>query len=337
MKDLTINGPARIHFGLFSTGGSSRFGGMGVMVQEPATVIRCRSSLRLKITGKQSQLATELVETLYSRFEPLATRFASFENLPLEIEIMATAPRHTGFGTGTQISLAMATLVLRAVDIPIPLPEEVAAIMNRGHRSAVGSYGFFQGGCLIETGRTADGHVAELDQRIKFPCEWPIVLIRPRKKLGLHGNFEESAFKKMQQSESSNREQLVELCRQAMVPALLAKDYQSFSDSLFDFNRISGEYFSEFQHGAYNGPLGAQIVDSVREFGICGAGQSSWGPCIFAIAGNDEQAGQLVKYLRSSCRAVGDYSKTEIIVARANNVGAQVTVSANSERLVSTP
>ncbi len=335
MKELSIIGPARIHFGLFSTGGSCRFGGMGLMVQEPATVIRCRTSQRLRITGIQTQLAAAFIDSLYSRCELLAQRFTSVHALPLDIEIVASAPRHAGLGTGTQISLSLAAVVLRALEIPMPAPPIVAAIMNRGQRSAVGSHGFFQGGCLIESGRTTSDHVAELDQRIEFPLQWPVVLIRPRKKLGLHGSFEVDAFKKMQRAETSNREQLVDLCKQMMIPALLANDFEGFSQTLFDFNLISGEYFSEFQNGPYNGPQCAQIVNSVREFGIYGVGQSSWGPCIFAITGNHDQAGQLIKYLRTSCRAVGDPSETEMLVTCADNTGARITESSRTERVFS--
>ena len=335
MKELTIIGPARIHFGLFSNDGGCRFGGMGLMVQEPATIIRCGKSPSLKIVGKQTRLATELLATLFSRFEPLSKGFASVQDLPLEIEIMASPPRHAGFGTGTQISLALTAVVLNAMDIPPPAPTALAAIMNRGRRSAIGSHGFFQGGCLIESGRTENDHVAELDLRIDFPDQWPVVLIRPRNKLGLNGSFEVEAFKKMEQAETTRRTRLVSLCKHVLVPALMTGDFEGFSHTLYDFNRISGDYFSEFQNGPYNGSQCAQIVDAVREFGIRGVGQSSWGPCIFAIASNHDQAGLLIKNLRASCPAVGDESETEILVTCADNVGARITESSRTEQVFS--
>jgi predicted sugar kinase len=51
-------------------------------------------------------------------------------------------------------------------------------------------------------------------------------------------------------------------------------------------------------------------------------GQSSWGPCVFAIARNDETAQQLVTFLQSE---YGD--RCEVGVTQADNQGATILSS----------
>ena len=38
----------------------------------------------------------------------------------------------------------------------------------------------------------------------------------------------------------------------------------------------------------------------IREFGVPGAGQSSWGPTVFAVTANDEEARRLIEWVRWS-------------------------------------
>src|SRR5207248_291616 len=64
---------------------------------------------------------------------------------------------------------------------------ELAEIVGRGRRSALGIHGFAQGGFLVEAGkRSADG-VAPLVARMAFPDAWRVLLVIPRDLQGDYG------------------------------------------------------------------------------------------------------------------------------------------------------
>jgi predicted sugar kinase len=105
-----------------------------------------------------------------------------------------------------------------------------------------------------------------------------------------------------------------------MVPALDGKDCPAFGEAVFQFNKLAGDCFSAVQGGPFASDEIARLVTAIRKFGVSGVGQSSWGPTVFAIAANDEEAQRLVDWVRGQ-----DYGrKCEITVARANNSGATI-------------
>jgi predicted sugar kinase len=91
-----------------------------------------------------------------------------------------------------------------------------------------------------------------------------------------------------------------------MINACGEGDFASFAKSLTQFNRRSGELFAGQQGGPYNGPRVAAIIDRLRDAGVIGYGQSSWGPTVFAVCQSEDQANQLAT-------RIGPDLKTEIV------------------------
>ena len=81
-------------------------------------------------------------------------------------------------------------------------------------------------------------------------------------------------------------------------------------------------YFSRRQGGAYNGPELEKIVRVVRSLGVLGAGQSSWGPTVFALLPNPATADEFVAELRLRLGSA-DF---DLCIASPNNEGARVEV-----------
>ena len=82
------------------------------------------------------------------------------------------------------------------------------------------------------------------------------------------------------------------LCRLVllgMLPALAEHDLEAFGEALYDFNCRAGEPFAPVQGGVYAGPRIAEVVAFVRQQGVRGVGQSSWGPTVFAVT--EDEAG----------------------------------------------
>jgi len=136
---------------------------------------------------------------------------------------------------------------------------------------------------------------------------------------GLSGERERAAFNELPASTIQQRNAMIEIVKQKIIPAIVDQNYDQFSAALYDFGHQSGLMFAPIQNGAYNGLEILQTIEAIREFGVSGTGQSSWGPCVFAVAKDDTQANELVSFL-------GDRlpSGTEIGIRHANNRGAVI-------------
>lgn len=244
-------------------------------------------------------------------------------DLPLcEIEVLAAPPLHTGLGVGTQLALAV-SLALDAFDEREPCEiEELAIRVGRGVRSAVGTYGFQCGGLIAELGKLDTEEIAPLYDWHAIPEDWRFVLVSPSHEPGLSGNSERQAFAELPPVPASVTEQLTkEICEQ-MLPAAADSDFDRFSNSLYEYGNLAGWCFEKIQGGAYNGERAERLVKLIRELGIRGVGQSSWGPTLFVLCRNDSDALQLRNELLNDRHA----APTEVVIAPPNNSGATLMV-----------
>jgi predicted sugar kinase len=75
-----------------------------------------------------------------------------------------------------------------------------------------------------------------------------------------------------------------------MLPALNEGDLTAFGEALYEFNVLAGEAFAAEQGGLYVNPCVAEAVHALRSLGVRGVGQSSWGPTVFALVADVDQA-----------------------------------------------
>jgi hypothetical protein len=120
------------------------------------------------------------------------------------------------------------------------------------------------------------------------------------------------------------RELTAEMCRLVLLglaPALVERNLQAFSESLYELQRLVGQCFAGAQGGGvYADPLLQQIVEHVRAYGIPGVGQSSWGPALYAVTADQSQAELLTAELqRRFCLGPG-----ELLITEADNHGASI-------------
>ena len=294
--------PSRLHFGLLTVGDllQYRYGGAGLMINGPATIVESEPWDQLKVSGSCSDVALRTIEHWYSIYQPMLAAdhgVTDLSVLPLRINVLETPPRHSGFGSGTQLALSVVVAATRCLGLPDLSAEELAVATGRGKRSAIGSHGFRQGGFLVDRGIGAHEGLAPLDLRIDFPQDWPIVTILPCNARGVSGADEKEAFKNLPPSTAQHRQQMVDLLKASIVPAVIAQDYDAFADSIFEYGNRSGQMFESIQGGAYNGQAIQDVVKLVREFGVTATGQSSWGPCVFAILPTQDRADELVDFL----------------------------------------
>jgi beta-RFAP synthase len=316
-RTVHVTAPSRLHFGLWSlAGGAGRqYGGVGAMVAKPSLSLRIVAATALAASGPSSARAMQF-----------AHRWAEFHrrDLPLcRIETLSAPPQHAGLGSGTQLGLAIAASLSAFVGLPSQSPTELAASVGRGLRSAVGTYGFAQGGIIVEQGKLPGEPISPLDCRIDMPAQWRFMLVRPTNLLGLSGDDEATAIASLPPVATESSERLIAEVRDHLVPAAATGDFDAFAASLFRYGHDAGLLFAARQGGAYNGQVLTGLIDRLRSLGAVGAGQSSWGPTLYAVQPSQAAAEMLAARLRESI----DSADLEIVITPPANRGACVEVT----------
>jgi beta-ribofuranosylaminobenzene 5'-phosphate synthase len=312
---IEVVAPSRLHFGMFSFGqpGVRQFGGMGVMVNQPGLRLRLTPAERFEACGPSSARARGVVERI--------ARLRKLDRLPAcRIEILSAPPQHVGLGTGTQLALAV-TAAINAFQGGGPLePAALAALAERAERSAIGTYGFVLGGLLVEAGKLAGEALSPLDARIELPGDWRFVLIWPNDEQGLSGEEERAAFRDLPPVPPATTAQLLAEVSNELLPAAGRGQFERFSESLYRFGHQAGMCFAERQQGDFANPWSARVIHAIRDRGVRGAGQSSWGPAVFALVDTPARASDF----SATMRACVDSNAT-VLVAEPNRTGARIT------------
>lgn len=305
---IRVRAPSRLHFGLFALASpegathlwpdregrltlpARHFGGVGLMIERPGLVLTVETAPAWSADGPSA-----------ARALAFAHRAAQVLRLvqPYHVCVERCPPEHVGLGSGTQLGLAVARALAEASGHTSRGAVELALLVGRGQRSGLGVHGFAQGGFLVEGGKTGQVGIAPLLCRHTFPEEWRIVLILPAGVRGTHGVGETEAFAQLPRPRLTHIEAQCRLVLLGLLPALIERDFKVFGEALYDFNRRSGELFAPWQGGLYAHPRIEEIVRSLREAGVHGVGQSSWGPVVFALAESTDQAQSLCNRLRS--------------------------------------
>jgi len=302
-----VEAPSRLHFGLLSVpvgeqAGRS-FGGVGLMLDRPRVMVQVERAERWTAAGPDAERALQAGQRFCESLD-VADAFT--------INVIESPEHHAGLGSGTALALSVARAIACETGNGQLSSCELARHVGRGKRSAIGIHGFALGGLIIEHGKLPGEAIAPLVHHRPLPEAWRIVLARPAIEPAWHGDRETNAFGTAQIS--NQREAMLRLVEQSMLPALDAEDIHAFGEAVHQFNRLAGEAFRQAQDGAYAHPDIEELIDAIRHSGIAGAGQSSWGPTVFAIVGSEERAGELAERLL--------YDGTACCITRASVTGA---------------
>jgi beta-RFAP synthase len=310
---VRVEAPARLHLGMLAAAGDGprRFGGLGVSVDRPAVVVEARPADELSAEGADAERALA-----FARRCREALGLTGGAHLRV---VEAIAP-HVGLGSGTKLALAvaqaLATLDDRAVDAP-----ELAEAVGRAARSAVGTWTFALGGLVVEGGVRRDTErPAPLLLHHPMPDEWRVVLILPRAEPGLSGPAEEAAFRRLVPSPERSAE-IAQLVLTSLLPALVEYDLEEFGGALTRIQQLVGDAFAEVQGGRFHPRAGALVEALLRE-GAAGAGQSSWGPAVYGLAGSEAAGRALADRMAA---LVGDDGTVDLVTF--DNRGARVARS----------
>jgi beta-ribofuranosylaminobenzene 5'-phosphate synthase len=285
MTRVQIQTPSRLHFGLLGWGPDAprQFGGVGLMIDAPGITLVAKPSREWSAEGPLAGRALEVAERVARQLEQAGTPL-----VPARIQVTHAPEEHVGLGVGTQLSLAVARALIALSGLPDPPVHSLAALCGRGLRSGIGLHGFSAGGLVVDGGRRSSEGVPPLLAHHVFPPEWSVLVVLPERIVGLHGSEELRAFAQLPPVADETTDRLCRLVLLGLLPAIVERDLETFGRALTELQERVGRCFSPAQGGVFARPELASIVAELRDLGLHGAGQSSWGPTLYAFS--DEPA-----------------------------------------------
>ena len=284
MSTVRVEAPARLHLGMLAVGdtGTRRFGGLGAAVERPAVVLEAEPADDLSVEGADAERALAF-----------ARRCRDALRLPggARLRVVEAIPRHVGLGSGTKLALAVAQALAALDDRTLDAPA-LAQAAGRAARSAVGMWTFALGGLVVEGGVRGKGS-APLLTRHAMPDEWRIVTVVPDAEPGLSGSAEAQAFERLEPS-AERSAVIAQLVLTSLLPALVERELEEFGGALTRVQRLVGDEFAPMQGGRFHPRAGA-LVEALLSGGAAGAGQSSWGPAVYGVVGNEAAGRDLAR------------------------------------------
>lgn len=315
---LRVTAPARLHLGFLDLNGEigRRYGSIGLAIDQPATEIVVRRAAADSASGSE---AARALSTL-ARLREVAHLGGCFD-----IHVARAIPAHAGLGSGTQLALAVAAACLSLAGEP-RRPEVMAALADRGRRSAIGIAAFEGGGFIVDGGRGPFDRPPPVLIQHPFPAEWRVLLALDPAATGVHGDRETRAFAALQPMPRATAAHLSHLVLMRAAPALIEADITAFGAAIADIQRIVGAHFAAEQGGSmWSNPKVGDLMQRLGAAGAHGIGQSSWGPTGFAFADSENVASSLYHSFVGEAKALG----LELVVVAGRNGGAEI---ANCER-----
>ena len=136
---------ARLHFGVLDLRGDRGrwFGGIGAAAPAPTLLVSAVDAETIEVEGEEAERAAAFAEQVRGHYR--LARGA-------RIRVHRALPSHVGLGSGTQLALAVARALTELHGIEAT-PQELARVVGRAQRSAIGTWTFGGGGLVVEGGR----------------------------------------------------------------------------------------------------------------------------------------------------------------------------------------
>lgn len=286
-----VEAAARLHFGVLDLRGAlgRRFGGLGAAVPQPSLLLEARPAEEVTAQGPDA-----------TRAAGFARRFLAYHGLQggAQLVVHRAIPAHSGLGSGTQLGLAVARALAELYHLPAQ-PAELARAVERGRRSAIGTWTFALGGFIVEGGRQPGSpRIAPLLARYDVPDLWRCVIAVPPGNPGLSGDAESAAFERLPPPPEREVERVAHLVLMQLLPALAEGDLPDFGTALTEVQRITGAWFAAQQGGVFAPGEGEALIRRMSAWGAPGVGQSSWGPAVYGIVEGPERAHELAGLAR---------------------------------------
>ncbi|GAC1448021.1 MAG: beta-ribofuranosylaminobenzene 5'-phosphate synthase [Isosphaeraceae bacterium] len=292
LSRLRVRVPGRLHFGLLGWGVLDRrqFGGVGLMIEQPGLEVVVERSGHWDAEGPLAERALRIVREVATQLKE-----GGLDCGPLIVRTLGSWRAHVGLGVGTQLSLAIARAMTELVGLTGATVETLARLTDRGRRSGIGIHGFDKGGLIIDGGRGTRSEVPTCLVQRPFPRQWSILIVIPESGVGLHGDEELEAFNTLQSIPDPITDRLCRLVLLGLLPALIETDLRAFGLALQEIQSEVGKAFGPVQGGRFSAPDAEAMVQRMSQLGLHGAGQSSWGPTLYAFSVEKDEEKERVR------------------------------------------
>lgn len=319
---ITVKTPARLHLGLLDmNGGLGRlYGSIGLAIERPNVELEAEASDRLDISGTDTERAANFARRFLDHYS-----FSGGARLNLKSSI----PAHIGLGSGTQLALAIGAALAGLGGLKLNI-REIAGAMDRGIHSGIGIAIFEHGGFILDGGHSISGsrrRIPPLLFQASFPQDWYFIVAVPEGESGLSDERETQAFQNFPPAPQALVEKICRLLVMKMLPGLVEKDITGFGQALTEIQRLVGECFAAVQGGPFAHALSAQLIARMLEKGASGAGQTSWGPAVYALVEGKEKSLAMEKEVKSF---LDNNDGGQVFIAGADNRGARITSTSHS-------
>ena len=319
---VTIRTPARLHFALIDLNGSlGRIdGSIGLAINDPHFEILAEPADQIQIASDQyKERARAIVESLRAKY-----------NFPgIHLQLVSEIPPHSGFGSGTQLALGIAQAVNTLYNLNLSVAD-LAHAVGRGGTSGIGITAFEQGGFILDGGHrfpdqkssflpsSAAGNVPPPPLLLRHPFpDWELLIVIPSC-THISGETEVQLFRTLCPQPRSTAEQLSHLILLKLLPAIFEEDPCAFGSAINDIQTFG---WKKVEIDA-QGDILQRTLDFLRDNGAIGAGVSSWGPAIFAVADNSSILKEKTETFLQTLPEGGT-----CFITAANNLGAEVKIA----------
>ncbi|AFV24141.1 beta-ribofuranosylaminobenzene 5'-phosphate synthase [Methanolobus psychrophilus R15] len=315
---IRITSPSRLHLTLIDMNASQGRidGGAGISLSFPQVIISAQKSDVVEVTG--GPILKGRIETAARRILP--------EGEGVRITIEEDMFSHVGLGSGTQAALSAATAVNELYGLGMSV-RELAIAVGRGGTSGIGVASFETGGFIVDGGhRFSDkgsfspssasrADPAPVLFRHNFP-DWEIVLALPDVQ-GAYDANEIDIFRKACPVPLDEVQQLSHIILMKMMPAVMENDIEAFGHAVNHIQSLGFKrYEVELQHQVVR-----DVMALMQESGAYGAGMSSFGPAVYAVVDNKEDASNIMQDAQDLLDStIGG----KVMITRANNTGAEI-------------
>ena len=356
MPRVTVTTGARLHAGFrnLSLSLARLYGGVGLALAEPRTAVVAEPASDVTVAdatdgahGADGIDGTngadgidDSSDDVLAAVADYARRTCGLLDLPgARVEVGERLPRHVGLGSGTQLALATYTAVARANGAD-PQPREDAPALGRGGRSGVGVAAFESGGFVADAGHPterfttsppADGEwtVPSVLARYDVPSDWRVCLVLPAAETGRHGEAEDRSIRGVvERADPDLAEELASLLVDRLLPAAVEGRTEAFGAAIAEFGRLNGAWYADVQGGVYRPPAGRIVEALSGSPAVAGAGQSSWGPAVWALT--DAARAAEARAAAEKALEAAD-CEGRVVLTRPLNEGATVTVADDTD------
>lgn len=311
--------PSRLHFGLIDLNGAlGRVdGGIGVALSKPSVILEAEFSKNDKVVGDRTK--SKEISALMGKIKGCFNLTEHFK-----ITLKKTIPAHVGLGGTTQLYLAVARAMAELCELK-PTMRELAICAGRGGTSGIGVAGFEGGGLILDFGHSF-GVLKEKQSflpsskakappphymRFSLPDNWYFVCAIPRARR-IHGSREVSIFEKYCPVDREEVERLCHLLLMKILPSAVEGDIEMFGEGL---NQMQTLGFKKIEIDLQRAVV-KNLMAALRQKAF-GAGLSSFGPTVYALALGRNHALELGRIAKGFCETV--------IISNASRSGALVT------------